>query len=281
MKASYCIPKENLQAFMKGAAMNNQYGIQFFALAEPEAAARVLPPPLELPDPKNPVLYGYVVNIREPSFAPWYMEGGIGLMARFGKTEGLYFLGLMLSGPGALMGAFTGRESSGLPKKLCERIRVDRLDNEAHCCIERHGVRLLDVKLRMGQYNDPAFRTEQEGCAPDKPITIYGNCLLHTYQLGQKGFYDMHLLQYDSATRFYQWEPAEAEISLASSPDDPWASVPIRSILGGGFMVSDNWVRSLSGLYQYPDEDIPDAMQRLFLGRYDQCTLLKNHQWYE
>ena len=118
MKDGYFIPKQDIQAFMKGAAMNNQYGIQFFALAEPEAAARALPPPLELVDQENPLLFGYVVNIREPSFAPWYMEGGIGLMSRFGNTEGLYFLGLMLSGPGALMAAFTGRESSGLPKKI-------------------------------------------------------------------------------------------------------------------------------------------------------------------
>lgn len=281
MKGNYCIPKEDLQRFMKGAAMNNQYGIQFFALAEPEPAARALPPPLELTDPQNPVLYGYVVNIREPSFAPWYMEGGIGLMARFGQIEGLYFLGLMLSGPGALMAAFTGRESSGLPKKLCERIRVDRLGDEAHCLIEREGVRLLDVKLRMGHYNDSAFRTEQDGCTPDNPTTSYGNCLLHKYQLGQKGFYDMNLLQYDSATRFNSWEPAEVEIGLASSPDDPWGCVPIRHVLGGGFMVSDNWVRSLSSIYQYAAEDLPGAMQRLFPGRYDHCTLLHNHQRYQ
>lgn len=281
MKDGYFIPKQDIQAFMKGAAMNNQYGIQFFALAEPEAAARALPPPLELVDQENPLLFGYVVNIREPSFAPWYMEGGIGLMSRFGNTEGLYFLGLMLSGPGALMAAFTGRESSGLPKKLCEHIRVERLGKEVHCCIKRHGVRLLDVQLHIGQYNDPAFRTEQEGCTPDKPISAFGNCLLHKYQLKQEGFHDMELLRYDSVTRFYKWEPAEAEVSLASSQDDPWAAVPIRRVLGAGFMVSDNWVSSLSSIYQYPEENVLDAMQLLFSGRYDRCTLLQNHQCYE
>jgi acetoacetate decarboxylase len=37
----------------------------------------VLPPPLALIDSEHPVVMVYVVNIREPTFAPWYMEGGI------------------------------------------------------------------------------------------------------------------------------------------------------------------------------------------------------------
>lgn len=51
MPASYFTPLDKLQGFMKDGAMNNQYGIQFFAITEPEAAARALPPPLELTNP--------------------------------------------------------------------------------------------------------------------------------------------------------------------------------------------------------------------------------------
>ncbi len=281
MQASNFTPIDKLQSFLKDGAMNNQYGIQFLGIAEPNAAARALPPPLELVDPLAPVYYGYIVNIREPTFAPWYMEGGVGLMARYGETTGLYFLGLQLSGPGALMGAFTGRESSGLPKKLCERIVVERQGDWGHCFIERGGVRLVDVTLRMGRYNDPTFRTEQEGATPDRPITTGGGCLLHKYKIGVDDFTDMTLFQYDSPSKFYSWEPAEAQVTLASSMNDPWGEVPLTKVLGAGWMVSDNWVEGLYPLYEYPQDQAKRAMQNLFAGRYDQSTLLKDHQIYE
>ena len=70
------------------------------------------------------------------------MEGSIGLMARYEERVGLYFLNLQLSGPGALMAVFTGREGAGLPKKLCERMVVERTDTYGHCRIERNGVRI-------------------------------------------------------------------------------------------------------------------------------------------
>jgi len=281
MQASVFTPLDKLRGFMKDGSMNSQYGIQFFAIADPEAAARALPPPLKLINPEAPVYYGYIVNIREPTFAPWYMEGGVGLMARHGETTGLYFLGLQLSGPGALMGAFSGREGSGLPKKLCERILVERESNWGHCMIQRKGVPLVNVTLRMGRYNDPGFSTEQEGCTRKNPITTEGGCLLHKYQIGTDGFENMHILLYDSPTIFYSWEPAEAEVTLCSSRDDPWGEVPITRVLGAGWMVSDNFVRGQHKLYQYPANETMPTMQYLFSGRYDQCTLTHDHQRYE
>lgn len=281
MKACHFTPLDRLEGFMKDGAMNNQYGIQFFAIAEPQAAARALPPPLELVDPEAPVLYGYIVNIREPTFAPWYMEGGIGLMARYGQTVGLHFLGLQLSGPGALMGAFSGREGSGLPKKLCERILVEREGDWGHCLIQRKGVPLVEVTLKMGQYNDPTFALEQEGCSPDNPVITEGGCLLFKSEMDSGSFTNMRLMYYDSPTRFYSWEPAEAQIRLASSMDDPWGEIPLIKVMGAGWMVSDNFVRGLSPLADLSEEEAQESMQYLFSGRFDQCTLTHDHQHYE
>ncbi len=283
MQANYFIPQEKIQGFMKNPGMKNQYGIEFIALADPEAAARALPPPLKLTNPKAPAYYGYIVNIRNPTFASWYMEGGVGLMAQYGDVQGLYFLGLMLSGPGALMGAFSGRESSGLPKKLCERIVVERQDDWGHCFIQRDGVRLLDVTLRLGSYNDPSsYSPSQEGCTYDNPATLRGGCLLHKYQLGDDYFSGMELVDYVADTKYYSWEPAAAEVKLASSRDDPWAEVSVTHVLGAGWMVSDNIPKPpLKVLYEYSLSEGQRAMQNLFAGRYDQCTLYSEHQHYE
>ena len=99
--------------------------------------------------------------------------------------------------------------------------------------------------------------------------------------MGMKGFQDMELLYYDSPTRYYTWEPASATIKMQSSIDDPWAEVPVVRALGAGWSKSDNWVNSLTTLYKYKDDEALDAMQYLFSGRYDRCTLCQSHQRYE
>ena len=126
MTKDYLIPKEKLTNNTFKMAMNDQYGIQVYGITDPKKAKEILPTPLELLNKEKPLFYMYIVNIRKPTFTPEYMEGGIGILARYGKLTGVYFLGLQLSGPGAMTGAFLGRESSGLPKKLCEKIIVDR-----------------------------------------------------------------------------------------------------------------------------------------------------------
>ena len=120
---SYFIPREQIHPFMNPGAMNNEEGLYIYWETEPATARRVLPPVLELVDPAHPIAMVYVVNIREPTFAPWYMEGGICLICRYGETGGVYFLNLQLSGPGAQMGLCSGRELSGLPE---EDVRAHR-----------------------------------------------------------------------------------------------------------------------------------------------------------
>jgi acetoacetate decarboxylase len=271
---------EKLAKLMDGAAMNSMEGLFLYGLTDP-SVKRLLPPPLELLDPNNPMFYVYIVNIREPTFAPWYLEGGIGLMAKYQEQVGLYFLNLQLSGPGALMGAFTGREGSGLPKKLCERMIVERTGTYGHCAIERNGVRLIDVKMEIGQYNVPTFKLEQENCQNTPGgILTEGGCLLHRYRL-DNGFKDMEIIYYDSPARYYSWEPATATIELTSSIDDPWGEVPVVSVLGAAWGKSDNWVKSMSVIHRYPPEESALVMQYLYAGRYDQCLLCKEHQIYE
>lgn len=83
------------------------------------------------------------------------MEAGLELLCRYGETTGIYFLNIQLSGPGAPMGLCSGREFSGLPKKLCERILVERTDTWAHALIESKGRRIFEIEAELGAYNDP------------------------------------------------------------------------------------------------------------------------------
>jgi acetoacetate decarboxylase len=82
------------------------------------------------------------------------MEGGICLFQRYGETVGVYFLNLQVCGPGAQMGMCSGRELSDLPKKMCERILVERTHDCACTVIESKGRRIFNVEIEMGAYND-------------------------------------------------------------------------------------------------------------------------------
>ena len=88
---SYFIPREQIYSFMNPGAMNNEEGLYIIWETDPAAARRVLPPPLDLLDPAHPIAMVYVVNIREPTFAPWYMEGGLCLLCRYGEDRGRLF----------------------------------------------------------------------------------------------------------------------------------------------------------------------------------------------
>lgn len=286
MESKLLVSKEELRSFMAGGAMNHQYGIQVYCELDKEKAQALLPPPLKLVEPA--LGFVYIVNIREPTFGPWYMEGGLGVMAEYNGVCGVHFLGLMLSGPGALMGMCSGREGSGLPKKLCERIHVERFGDTGHCFIERDGVRLIDVELNIGAYNDPMMRQycgAQEASTPEHPVDTEGGCLLFRYTLSNLAdsnpYKDMRMTHYESPTRFRAWEPASASMTLRSSVNDPWGELPVTRVLGAGWMVSDNWVRGQSVLHEYPDSEATEVMRYLFTGRFDRFTLHKNHQIYE
>ena len=281
MSGSYFVPAEKLAGYMDSLEMNSQEGIYLYGLADP-SIKNFLPPPLVLPDPDHPLFYLYIVNIREPSFSPWYMEGGIGVIAQYGNTSGMYFFNVMLSGPGALMGMFVGRETSGLPKKICDRIVVERSIDSGHCFIERNGVRLVDVELEFGQYNIPEYHLDQENAQnlPEGFLTG-GGCLLHRYTLDKGlGAKDMDLIFYDSPTRYRSWEPATAQLKLASSADDPYGEMPILAVLGAAWAKCDNWIEGTTALYSYPQEEADVAMQYLFSGRYDQSLLGRDYQRY-
>lgn len=278
---SFFVDAQVSASFMKDAAMNAQEGIALVGITD-SSVARLLPPPLTLTDPQAPLCYVYIVNIKEPTFAPWYMEGGIGLIARYGDISGVYFLNLQLSGPGALMGAFSGRETSGLPKKLCERIVVDRLDDYAHCFIERKGIRLIDVELEVGHYNSPQTSVPQEACMSGERYVESGGCFVHRYSIGTNlAFAELAVYQYASKTGFDHWEPAAATITMQPSIDDPWAEVPISEIVSAGWMRSDNWVESLTKIYEYPASDIDETMRYLFSGRWDRSVACAEHQHFE
>lgn len=281
---SYFIPREQIHPFFNPGAMNNEEGLYVYWETDPGTARRVLPPPLELLDPEHPIVMVYVVNIREPTFAPWYMEGGICLFCRYGERGGVYFLNLQLSGPGAQMGLCSGRELSGLPKKMCERILVERTDDCARAVIESRGRRIFDVDIELGAYNDPLMDALHKDAGPGR--SSRGSCFLFQYESGRAPdghmtFPRMHLLDYDSVTEYQSWEPASiTSISMEPSLDDPWAELSVVKPLGAAYSINSNWVPGISRIAAFEGEEADNLISYLFSGRWDRSTICAGHQRY-
>lgn len=275
---SYFIPREQIYSFMNPGAMNNQEDLYIIWETDPVAARRVLPPPLDLVNSERPIAMVYVVNIREPTFAPWYMEGGLSLLCRYGDIVGVYFLNLQLSGPGAHMGLCSGRETAGLPKKMCERIVVERNGDWARSIIERKGRRIFSVEVEMGGYNDPLMEAMRKGYGPG--YRERGACLLFRHEYGRApeghcAFPKMSLVHYDSVTDFQTWESASVKsLNMEPSLDDPWAEIVVVKPLGAGYSVNSNWIAGISPLAQFEGAEGDSLISYLFSGRWDRSTLV-------
>ncbi|MFB3765137.1 MAG: acetoacetate decarboxylase family protein [Methanotrichaceae archaeon] len=279
---SYFIERGNLNAFMKGGAMNNEEGLYIFWETDPAVARRILPQQLELADPEHPQVYSYFVNIREPTFAPWYMEAGIGILgAKYKEYSGLYFCNLQLSGPGAQMGLLSGREMSGLPKKMCEKIVVERNDDIAHTVVEAKGRRIFEAEIEIAGRNRP-----METGASNSIPSSEGYCLLFKYDIGvgPDGCVTLPsaaLIGYDSVTDYKTWEAATIKsISMEPSLDDPWSELVVVKPLGAAYSINSNWVRGVHAIATFEGEESDGLFSYLFTGRYDRSTICEGHQRY-
>ncbi len=281
---SFFIPREQIYPFFNPAEMNNEEGLYLCWETDPAVARRVLPPPLELLYPEHAVVSVYVVNIREPTFGPWYMEGGMMLLCRYGETTGGYFLNLQLSGPGAATGMCSGREFSGLPKKMCERIVVERTGDCARAFIEAKGKRIFDLDVELGAYNDPLAAQLYAGAGPGRQTR--GSCLLLQYERGmapdgQVTFPKMSLVNYDSLNDYQTWEPACIKsIKMESSLDDPWAELLVVKPLGAAYSINSNRDVRISHLAQFEGDKADKLISYLFSGRWDRSTISTGHQRY-
>jgi len=252
--------------------MNDITAAAIYAIPDPSIKA-IIPPPLELTDPA--LLIIYVSDIRKPTFAAPYMEGGVGVLTKLkdnnGKIHtGVYYFNLQLCGAGSQNATFMGREEAGLPKKFADLINLKRERNNVYFQIERNGVRLLEAQLKIGPYNDPNFTNGLEYLDPRRGVLEEGAVLTHRYNMDTaRGLHNMNIYYYNSPTIYYHYESAYASIKLRSSAADPWGEIKIAKILGGSWAKDNNFVVDVTKVYSYPDTEAMNVMRYLYSGRFD------------
>ncbi len=272
-ETSFRISAEELPNFGKVSLMDEQEGIYMAYLTDPAAIARILPPPLK--PFMMPVVTLSVCHIHKPTFADDYYESILGVYAMYGKTLGLYPISLVLGGPGAEMAVQCGRDNGSIPKKLGAEFVMRRSGNTVTAGVTRRGTQLVNLKLELGRYNSPLTHALYQAPAPGKRIFGGGFYFHFDREPDENGishFMNGALLQNLCEYNYKTWEPGFAELTLKSSADDPWAELPISTVIGGAYSQNSLLVHKLNMVEHLSAEEI---VPYLLTARYDRTVFME------
>ncbi|MEG2176760.1 MAG: acetoacetate decarboxylase family protein [Oscillibacter sp.] len=270
---TFYTPAEELPNFGKVSLMDEQEGLYLAYLTDPAAIARILPPPLT--PFSMPVVTLSVCHIHKPTFADDYYEAILGVYCTYGKTLGLYPISLVLGGPGAEMAVQCGRDNGSIPKKLGAEFVIRRSGSHVTAGVTRRGTQLVDISMELGHYNSPLTHALYQAPAAGKQVFGGGFYFHFDRQPTENGvshFMNGALLQNLCEYNYKTWEPGFADLKLQSSVDDPWAELPINTIVGGAYSENSLLVHKLSMAEHLNAEDI---VPYLLTGRYDRTAFME------
>ncbi|MBQ6583146.1 MAG: acetoacetate decarboxylase family protein, partial [Mogibacterium sp.] len=264
-KPSFFVKPEKMAGFAKGSAMLDQEGVYMLYTTDPEAIAKILPAPLE--PYAIPIVYVSANHINKPTFADNYYESILAVYATYKGQLGLYCISLVLGGQGAEMATALGRDMLSIPKKVDAEF-VIRKDDEAGKVtvnVSRRGTELINMKLRLGEYNHPMTHMVFQAPGAGKSTQGYGYYTHFDFFNGK--FTNTAIVRTLCKYDYQAWTPAFVEdFKLQSSEDDPWAELPVNTIIGAGYSKNNLY---LGGSEVCAETDPADMMPKIMPAWYD------------
>jgi hypothetical protein len=257
------------------SVMADEKGIYFTFKSDFGSIAEVLPAPLE---PAFPFVSGYVVEINQPAFAKPYKEAMIGVYANYNGQIGLFPVSFLLSGPGAEMATLGGRERFGLPKKMCaneDDIQIMKEEGRARAVVKRGGTTLLDVSIKLGEYNDPAAGLLYAGNEAGKKsggMSYYAKPVIEPDGSGLDVFKQINLYTNIAEYTYRSWQPGQVTVRLDSSEDDAWGHFPVFGNAGGAWSENDIEMKDLQLAEVLP---VKGNIEKLLVTRYDNMSFIQ------
>lgn len=208
-----------------------------------EEAERVIPAPLEL---ASPTCIAYLCHYHRVTNCKGYSQGGLLLPVTYNGENGAYCLSMPCDeyrGFDADMNVFGGI-TSGHAKRY-SKIVLNREGNHIEGSIERHGIKFFKVEAELnGKANNSEFETT---ISPElKFVNILFN--LYPVQFGIKKDEKGNWIEFPytkigrsiNHVRIYSQEIGIANVELAVSVDDPWATLPVNEVLGAIYEIKSN-----------------------------------------
>ena len=276
-KPSFVVTKEEIERFGQPSVMDEQQGVYMAYLTDPSAIARILPPGLT-PFP-TPVVIVSACHIGKPNFSDDYYEAILGVYCMHKGKLGQYCLGLVLGGPGAEMATQCGCDNASIPKKLGADFFIKRDGDQVTVEVSRKGVQLIDAKLKLGEYNHPLTHMLFQAPAPGKHTQGAGFYYHFDRQPDGNGrgcFKNGLLTALNVEYEYKSWEPGFVDLKLNSSVDDPFAELPIRTIVGGAYAKNKLVLNRTDLLETF--EEANEIVPYLLTARYDRTAFKESHR---
>ena len=183
--------------------------------------------PRQLQPCEDPLGVAFVADYASTNFGLSYREAGLSLRCRLGRESGLYHLCMPVDDDVAMVG---GRESFGFPKKMAESISLHEGQGALRGTVVRRGVELMHIEAKTtGPASDDDVRTvfdEHDG----QPCSRSFLFKFFPAPGGKSLDYLPRIVRQQTAVAPLKVQQVDAELTLRSSPLDPWADIPVRGV---------------------------------------------------
>ena len=207
--------------FSKGFKLGDTVMTMVMFRTKAEAVKRVLPPPLE-PDSMS-IGTAYVAEFHRTNFGVTYNEAALFISAQHKGEVGSYCLSMPVTNDMAMIG---GREVYGFPKKIAEKITVERKGNKVTGVCVRKGIPIITINVDLAGPADP-----------DDIPSQGPNYLFKYFEAPRLGAFDYNprLVKQYNKIDWRRPELGKGELRLAKSKYDPIHEIPIEEILIAGY----------------------------------------------
>ncbi|RPI54562.1 MAG: hypothetical protein EHM49_03000 [Deltaproteobacteria bacterium] len=230
----YCLKKEEVEKLKRThfiAQFLNAEMLSATYVTDENAAREIIPKPL-LPT-KTPLATVFVARYPETNFGCVYNEGALLLHCEYKKERGLYCLSMPVDEDMAMV---AGREKFGFPKKMADKITLEKTENRVVGRVIRKKEEILRIECELMKemtsnfMEDVWVQTKDWDGTPCYRVINF----LYKYFLspGGTGFDYLPRLIREPVLMRKKGEVLEGrgEVKVSSSPFDPLGDVPVKEI---------------------------------------------------
>jgi acetoacetate decarboxylase len=240
----YSLTKSEMDRFRKMDLPVFEYlGVEMLSAlfrTDPDIVQTILPKPLVPAD--EPLGWVFVARYPETNFGLSYNEGALFVKAEFKGEPGWYCLALPVDNDMAMV---AGRETVGFPKKIAEKITLERTDNHVKGSVVRRGVEILHVEAEL---TDPVSAANLDAVGPEVDDLEGHPCRKFVAFSYKSSFSPTGGLDYlpKLVRNILLMRPRDeirsgtGKLEMVSSPADPLGDIPVRDLLDVSYSTFDN-----------------------------------------
>jgi acetoacetate decarboxylase len=193
----------------------------------------IIPRPL-LPT-KEALCTAFIARYPETNFGCTYNEGALFVSCQYKGEKGFYCLSMPVDDDTAMVG---GREQFGFPKKMADKITLEKKDNSIIGSVVRKKVEILRIEGHLGNETSEDFfnylgkiTTDWDGTPCYRVLSF-----LFKFFLNPDGsnfdYFPRLIRQVTLFRRLGKIVQVEGRIALSSTQFDPLGEIPVGDIIG-------------------------------------------------